>query len=277
MRHVDGADAGDLAGILAEMRRARPLDGAGNAHAVHRVDGADQLLAHAAGSADDDQAHVAHRLLLTACPSAARDGDRRDLGVVDEAQPLVGLDAVEARIDAMRIGDQLPVRAFLDQPAVRQHDDVVGIDDRRKPVRDDDRGAVLHHLGERCLHARLGFVVERRGRLVEQQDRRVAHDGAGDRQALALAAGQRQPVLADRRVVAVRLLADELVGLRDLCAPARPRRRSRRGGRSGCCRGSCLRTDRAAARHRRSSRAATAWSPWRCPGRRWRWCRAPTS
>ena len=61
-------------------------------------------------------------------------------------------------------------------------------------------------LVQRLLHARLGLVVERRGRLVEQQDRRVAHDGAGDREALALAAGQGHAVLADRRVVALRLL-----------------------------------------------------------------------
>ncbi len=66
------ADAGELAGILAEMRRARPLDGAGDAGAVNGVDGADQRLAHAAGGADDDQAHVAHDVLLaaTACALA---------------------------------------------------------------------------------------------------------------------------------------------------------------------------------------------------------------
>ena len=124
---------------------------------------------------------------------------------------------MEAGIDAVRVGDQLPVRAFLDQLPMRQHDDVVGVDDRRKPVRDDDRRAAVHHFGKRCLHARLGFIVERRGRLVEHQDRRVADDGAGDRQALALAARQRHAVFADRRLVAVRLLADEVVGLGDPC------------------------------------------------------------
>ena len=68
----------------------------------------------------------------------------------------------------------------------------------------------LHHLGRApACTARLGLVVERRGRLVEHQDRRIAHDGAGDRQALALAARQRHAVFADRRVVALRLLADE--------------------------------------------------------------------
>ncbi len=66
------------------------------------------------------------------------------------------------------------------------------------------------------LHQRLAFGVERRGRLVEQQDRRVAQDGAGNRDALALAAGQRHAALADLAVIALFELQDELVGLRIL-------------------------------------------------------------
>ena len=54
------------------------------------------------------------------------------------------------------------------------------------------------------LHQRLALGVERAGRLVEQQDRRVAQDGAGDGDALALAAGQRHAALAEQGVVALR-------------------------------------------------------------------------
>ena len=50
----------------------------------------------------------------------------------------------------------------------------------------------------------LRFGVERRGRLVEDQDRRVADDGAGDADALPLAARQRHAALADHGVVALR-------------------------------------------------------------------------
>ena len=46
----------------------------------------------------------------------------------------------------------------------------------------------------------LGLGVERRGRLVEQQDARVLQDGAGDRDALLLAAGELQAALADHGV-----------------------------------------------------------------------------
>ena len=52
---------------------------------------------------------------------------------------------------------------------------------------------------------------------------------ARDRQALALAAGQRQAALADLRVVALRQARDELVGL----GAARGLLRSPRGSRPG--------------------------------------------
>ena len=64
---------------------------------------------------------------------------------------------------------------------------------------------------QRLLHRALALGVERAGRLVEQQDRRVAQDRAGDREALALAAGEHHAALADLGVVALRQPGDELV------------------------------------------------------------------
>ena len=49
--------------------------------------------------------------------------------------------------------------------------------------------------------------VDRRRRVVEQQDLRVGEQRAGERDALALAARQREALLADDRVVAVRAAA----------------------------------------------------------------------
>ena len=65
-------------------------------------------------------------------------------------------------------------------------------------------------------HEPLGLGVERRGRLVEDQDRRVADHRPRDADALALAAGERIAALADHRVVAVRHPRDELVGVGEL-------------------------------------------------------------
>ena len=77
--------------------------------------------------------------------------------------------------------------------AVAEHGDAVG---HRHGlllvVRDDDEGEadlVLEPL-QLELHARAHLPVERRERLVEQQQPRALDDGAGERDALALAARQ---------------------------------------------------------------------------------------
>ena len=85
------------------------------------------------------------------------------------------------------------MRAALDDHAVVEHDDLVGADDGREPVRDDQRRAVARHPFERVLDLLLGVAVERRGRLVEEQDRRRLEDRAGDGDALLLAAGELEP------------------------------------------------------------------------------------
>ena len=65
---------------------------------------------------------------------------------------------------------------------------------------DDEGGAALHGLIQRDLHQPLVLGVQRAGRLVQQQDRRVADQGPGDGQTLALAARQALAALAQRRV-----------------------------------------------------------------------------
>ena len=107
--------------------------------------------------------------------------------------------------------EQLVVPADLDDAAALEHDDRVGAPDRGQPVRDDERRAVHHQVRERLLHEQLRFGVERGGRLVEDQNRRVLQQRARDRDPLALAAREPLAALADRRVVAVRQRRDEVV------------------------------------------------------------------
>ena len=82
----------------------------------------------------------------------------------------------------------------------------------------------------------LGRGVDGRRRVVEHEDPRVGQQRARDRQPLALAAGQRQPALADARVVAVGQLGDEAGRLRALGGRARPPRGSPPAARRRCCR-----------------------------------------
>ena len=74
----------------------------------------------------------------------------------------------------------------------------MGVADRAQPVRDRDHGTALHQPLERLHHEFLGFGVERGSRLVQDEDRRVADDGAGDADALAWppdSVGPRSPTI----------------------------------------------------------------------------------
>ena len=80
------------------------------------------------------------------------------------------------------------VATLFDDAALIHHQDAVARQHGSQAMRDHQRGAVTHQFLQRGLHQRLGFSIERRGRLIEQQQWRVAKDGAGNGDALALAA-----------------------------------------------------------------------------------------
>ena len=69
---------------------------------------------------------------------------------------------------------------------------------------DHERRAADHQPVERVEDDRFGLRVDRRGRLVEDQDRRVLEERARDRDPLPLAAGQLRAALAEQRVVPLR-------------------------------------------------------------------------
>ena len=108
--------------------------------------------------------------------------------------------------------------AALDDPAVFEHEDPVGRDDGRQPVRDHERRAADERVGERVLDGELRLGVEVRRRLVEDDDRGVLQQHARDGQALLLAARHPVPALADQGVVAVGQAGDQVV---DAGGPAR--------------------------------------------------------
>ena len=68
---------------------------------------------------------------------------------------------------------------------------------------DDHRGPAGEHRAQRPLDEPLGRDVERRGRLVEDQHRRVGEEGAGERDELALAGAQPAALVGDVGLVAV--------------------------------------------------------------------------
>src|SRR5262245_57673524 len=128
---------------------------------------------------------------------------------------LLELQLVEHRV-APIVAQQLVVAAGLHDAAAVDHQDAVGMHDGCEPMRDRDGGAAAAELGDRFLHVALGLGVERRGGLIEQDDWRILDQRARDCDALALAAGELEPVLADLSGVAVREAHDEVMRMRGL-------------------------------------------------------------
>jgi glycosyltransferase involved in cell wall biosynthesis len=136
---------------------------------------------------------------------------RYELGriVGDDAR----LDLHELAVQAA-LRHQLLVIAELRHASVFEHDDLVRCAHGREPVRDHEHGAARDQLLDRVLHQALALGVERAGRLVEHQDRRVAQDRARDRHALALAAREARAARTDLGLEAVGQRVGELVDVR---------------------------------------------------------------
>src|SRR5262249_36237436 len=113
---------------------------------------------------------------------------------------LVELDLEHLEVAALA-GEELLVRADLDDLAAFEDDDAAGVPDGAQAVGDDEAGAALHEFEERALDERFALGIEVAGGFVEDQDARVGEDGAGDGDALLLAAGEAYAAFTDDGVV----------------------------------------------------------------------------
>ena len=104
-------------------------------------------------------------------------------------------------------------------PAVFNHasgvddEDAIGMVDGGKAVRHGDDRPMAGDPLQGSDDRRLGSGVQRRRRLVQDEDRRIAKDGARDCDALALAARQPRAQFARRGVVAARQAHDQVMDL----------------------------------------------------------------
>ena len=139
-------------------------------------------------------------------------GGRGKLDVPGPAA-FLRLAAHEVEVDALA-AHELRVPSRLRYPPVFEDEDAVRADDARQAVGEDEGGAAHHQAFERVLDDRFVLRVDRAQRLVQHQDGRIAENGAGDRDPLALTAGEPHPALTDHRPVPLRQPLDELVGVR---------------------------------------------------------------
>lgn len=89
------------------------------------------------------------------------------------------------RVDATK-SDQFVVASDLPHLAAVDHDDFVGVADRRQTMRHHDDGSTGSGAVKSQLNGALGASIQGRGRLVQQEDLRIANKGSRDRYPLLL-------------------------------------------------------------------------------------------
>src|SRR5579872_423645 len=105
--------------------------------------------------------------------------------------------------------------ALVQNAAVFQHENAVGQPHGAEAVRDEDGGLASRKLPETREDLVFGLWVQRTGWLVEDEELRVTHEGAGKRDLLPLAAGKLLALLEplpQHTVVRVGQLLDDGAG-----------------------------------------------------------------
>ena len=104
-------------------------------------------------------------------------------------------------------------RAEFDKPPPFQHADQVGTADGGKAVRDDDGRAAFHELLQRPEKVTLGPGIQGGGGFIQDENRSILQECAGDRDALTLAAGEIHAAFAQRGVESLGQFQDEILRL----------------------------------------------------------------
>ena len=95
------------------------------------------------------------------------------------------------------------------------HANLVRITNRREPVCNHDRRTVTHQVLQSLLHQAFRLGVERRSRLVEDQDRRVLQNGTCNTDTLALSARQLTAAVTDISIVSIFACHDKIMRIGD--------------------------------------------------------------
>src|SRR5690606_18722872 len=107
--------------------------------------------------------------------------------------------------------EHVGARAVGHHPPAIKHDQPINQGQERGAVRHEEQGLARQDRLQPLLEPGLGAVVHGAGRLVEHQDRRIGEQRAGERDRLALTAGQALAALADVAIEALRMAGDEVL------------------------------------------------------------------
>ena len=103
------------------------------------------------------------------------------------------------------------MRAALDDPALIEHEDEVGVHDALDAVGDDEGRAVLHQVIQRLPDLRFRLQVDRGGGIIQHEDAGILEQRAGDGDALLLSAGKGDAFFSDQGGIPQREGEDHIV------------------------------------------------------------------
>lgn len=126
---------------------------------------------------------------------------------------------MEFGIEAV-LREQLLMRALLHDIPLANNKNYICLPDRTQTMSDNEARSPFERFAHRFLHERFGVRIDRRGCLIEHDDRRIREHGTGDREQLALTLREIRSVFLDDRVVAIGQKLDEMIGLRELGSQA---------------------------------------------------------
>ena len=89
----------------------------------------------------------------------------------------------------------------LDDPSLIQHENQVCIPHRSQPMRNDDAGASRERASQAAQDASLGMRVHRAESVIEDKDRWILRQGAGNGSSLLLTSREIDAPFADQRLV----------------------------------------------------------------------------
>ena len=153
---------------------------------------------------------------MTAATAAGSTGD---LPCQSASSRRARLGCVIPELQTVQIGvvttgrEQFGMTAGFDDLSFGHDDDPVSTFDRREAMGNDKGRAVLHQVRKRCLDPSLGLRIERRGCLIENQDRRILEQRPRNGDALALATGEQHAPVTDPGIEPVGQLVGELIDI----------------------------------------------------------------
>src|SRR5229473_5290407 len=86
-------------------------------------------------------------------------------------------------------------------------------------MRDHEGSTAFHQIRQPFLYERLGLRIQARSGFVQYENSRIGENSAGDRNALALSAGQLHAAFADDGIVLLRKILGEFVDARNAARP----------------------------------------------------------